>query len=151
MRRAGVSLLALGTLAVLSSVWGSSALAQSTCSLEKPPTDAAVNENHGSFFFVYPRTVDTTSYTGCQIMWDELGRQVLVLHFSDGVLTEYSSTDYSATSQVILCRYKRGHLVHGNSSDCAGFEALKRGILNTSAEKEPPVPRDRDARIEHVP
>jgi hypothetical protein len=151
MRRAGVSLLALGTLAVLSLVWGRSAPAQSTCSLEKPPTDAAVNENHGSFFFVYPRTVDITSFTGCQIMWDEVARQVFILHFSAGVLTEYSSTDYSATSKRILCRYKRGHLVHGNSSDCPGFEAVKRGVLNVSAEEEPPVPRDRDARIEHVP
>jgi hypothetical protein len=151
MRRAGVSLLALGTLAALSSVWGGSALAQSTCSLEKPPTDAAVNENHGSFFFVYPRTVDITLFTGCQIMWDELGRQVFILHFSAGVLTEYSSTDYSATSKVILCRYKRGHLVHGDSSDCAGFEAVKRGVSNASTEQEPPVPRDRDPGIEHVP
>jgi hypothetical protein len=151
MRHACVSPLALCALALVSSVWGRSALAQPTCSLEKPPIDTAVTENHGSYFFVYPRSVDLTSFTGCQIMWDELGRRVFVLHFSAGVLTKYSLTDYSANSKVILCQYKSGHLAHGSSGDCADFEDVKRGLFNVSAEEGPRVPRDRDARIEHVP
>src|SRR5882757_4243871 len=98
-----------------------------TCSLDGPPPDAAVSANHGNFFFVYPRTV-ARSYSGCQTMWDELGRKVFVFRFTEGVLREYSLTDYSDGSKPMVCKYAKQRLSADSSKDCSPYEDVKSGL-----------------------
>ncbi len=117
-----------------------------TCSLDGPPPDAAVSANHGSFFFVYPRTV-ARSYSGCQTMWDELGRKVFVFRFTEGVLHEYSLTEYSGGSKPMVCKYLEQRLSADSSKDCSAYEDVKTGLLNVAPEDEPVVPESRDPRL----
>ena len=76
-----------GTIVLFLVAWGFPALAsaQENCQLTLPPRQAAIEGNHGFFFFVYPRSVNA-AYSGCQTMWDEKGNQVFVLTFEQGRL-----------------------------------------------------------------
>jgi hypothetical protein len=123
-------------------------LADNTCSPDGPPPDAAVSANHGSFFFVYPRAV-SRSYSGCQTMWDELGRKIFVFRFTEGVLQEYSLMDYSGAggSKPMVCKYAKKRLGADSPKDCSPYEDAKSGLLNVAPEDEPPVPADRDPRL----
>ena len=122
-------------------------LAADSCAINKPPHDAAISGNHGSYFFVYPRHV-SPSYSGCQIMWDELGRKVLVFRFREGKLLTYSSIDYSeAPPTTKSCSYRNGSPTPGVTPDCPPYDSIKDGLLNVDPADEPPVPKERDARL----
>ena len=119
--------------------------AAESCALRGPPPDAGVTANHGSFFFVYPRAVGA-SYTGCQTMWDELGRRVFVFRFINGALKEYSLTDYySGKVKSRVCKYKDERLAGTSSTDCPAYEDVKRG-LTVTPEEEPPISKEKDLR-----
>jgi len=134
---------------LLFALWsGEPAFAQTACSLRAPPSDAAVTGDHGSFYFVYPRKV-TPAYTGCQTMWDELGRAVFVFRFTKGVLTEYSLTDYSGESKSQLCKYEHKRLSVGSPLDCSAYDDVRQGLLNGEPDEDPAVPKARDARLKH--
>lgn len=143
------SKLLLLSLLLLSGIgFSSEGLAAGSCSLEKPPTDAAVSGNHGTYFFVYPRHV-APNYSGCQTMWDELGRKVYVYYFQEGQLMNYSLFDYAdspAAPIIKLCKYRGQSLDPESPKDCSSYESVKHGLLNVEPEDEPPVPRDRDPR-----
>jgi hypothetical protein len=144
-----ISKLLILPLLLLGIGFSSEGLAAQSCSLEAPPTDAAVSGNHGSYFFVYPRYV-APHYTGCQTMWDELGRKVHVYHFHEGHLRDYSLFDYAdgpAGPIVKLCRYRAQSLCPDSPKDCSSYESVKSGILNVEPADEPKVPRDRDPRL----
>src|SRR5258708_1311678 len=94
--------------------------AEAPRSLKGPPADAAVSANHGSFFFVYPQEVGAR-YTGCQTMWDELGRPVFVFRFMQGTLMKYSLADYSGGSKLKVCKYEHENLTHLSSKGCASY------------------------------
>jgi|SRR5471030_653932 len=78
---------ALAGLVLLFIVCGFSrpALAHESCK-GNPPSQAAITEDHGYFFFIYPRVI-IHSFTGCQTMWDEKGNRLFVLTFESGSLT----------------------------------------------------------------
>lgn len=120
--------------------------AENTCSLDYPPHDAAVNQIHGSFFFIYPRKIPPL-FTGCQTMWDELGRKTFVLYFNEGNLNKYLLTDYSGHETSEICNYENDKLTSSSSSSCSSYEDMKNGLYYIAPEYEPSVPRNRDARL----
>lgn len=132
-------------LAFMAGCFGSPSLADENCSLQIPPRDSAVSANHGSFFFVYPRGFDR-GYSGCQTMWDELGRMVLVFHFRDGALIEYTLADHSTAGEPAVCKYKDGKPGAVNPKNCPQFADVENGLLNVLPEDEPEVPLERDPR-----
>lgn len=119
--------------------------AQESCDLKTPPRQAGVDKNHGSFFFIYPRTV-STSYSGCQIMWDEKGTKWFILTFEKGNLTTFDGDDPLDASQKKLCKYENGSLITHQQNKCPEYNAVKNGILVLPADEEPIVPLDRDLR-----
>jgi hypothetical protein len=126
-------------------LWRNSRAADS-CALEKPPHDAAVSGNHGSYYFVYPRHV-TPTFTGCQTMWDEMGRKVYVYRFLNGELIRYSLTDYASSSAKIICKYRNRSLTADSPPECSAYDSVKGGLLNVELADEPPVPKERDPRL----
>jgi hypothetical protein len=121
--------------------------ADSWCSLKSAPMDAAVSENHGMYSFVYPRTL-TPSFAGWQTMWDELGRKVFVLTFTDGELRQYSFSDYSRGFKTHRCKYEGGKAMgNGGAEACPQYDSLKHGMLTAPADQEPSVPKERDPRL----
>jgi hypothetical protein len=80
-------------------------------------------------------------------MWDELGRKVFVFRFTEGVLREYSLTDYSDGSKPMVCKYAKQRLSADSSKDCSPYEDVKSGLLNVAPEDEPIVPEGRDPRL----
>jgi hypothetical protein len=140
-----IQTLILTFLVILGMPWNR-CFAVDSCSLEKPPLDAAVSGNHGSYFFVYPRHV-SSGYTGCQAMWDELGRKIFEFRFLRGELQEYSLVDFSANGARIVCRYDRGYISTRSSKDCSQYPDVMNGLRNVEKVDEPPVPKERDARL----
>jgi hypothetical protein len=125
--------------------WRNSVAADS-CSLVKPPHDAAVSGNHGSYYFAYPRHI-TATFTGCQTLWDELGRKVYVYRFRNGELIRYSLTDYANDSSNIVCKYRNRSLTADSPPECSAYDSVKSGLLNVELADEPPVPKERDPRL----
>src|SRR5262249_27150305 len=101
--------------------------AQENCQLQRPPRQAAIDANHGFFFFVYPRTV-STGYSGCQTMWDEKGNPVFVLTFEKGEVIKIEATDPSGAEKKQTCEHKHGRLVGQDTSDCPEYGAVKDGL-----------------------
>jgi hypothetical protein len=139
-------LLTSTLLLLVAACWGLPAFAQNACSFNVPPRDSAVSANDGRFYFVYPRKV-TATYTGCQTMWDELGRKVFLFRFKQGTLTEYWLADYSSNAKRETCKYHRGAVSPSSSKECPAYEDVKHGLLTVAPQDEPPVPRERDARL----
>jgi len=127
--------------------WGFPALAsaQENCQLKVPPRQAAVEANHGFFFFVHPRSLNAT-YSGCQIMWDEKGTQVFVLTFEQGSVIKFESNDPSDASRKQSCRYEHGQLARNEPKDCLDYGRIKDGIRTLPSSDEPIVPLERDPR-----
>src|SRR5215475_14243766 len=116
-------------LLLFAACWGKPTFAQTACSLNWPPADAAVSGNHGEYVFIYPRKV-AAGYTGCQIMWDELGRKVFVYKFVKGMVREESLTLYSDSgkSESEICKYEGEHLSAISPKDCSAYEDIKDGL-----------------------
>lgn len=138
--------LALISVLMFAACAGTSSFADSSCALALPPLDAAVSGNHGQYLFVFPRKV-TASFSGCQTMWDEQGRKVFVMRFSDGTLNEYSYTDFARGPITTVCKYEKERLSASSPAECSNYKDVKGGLLNVAPEDEPPVPRERDARL----
>ena len=119
--------------------------AHEICRTKIPPRESAVSENHGFFFFVYPRTLDA-AYSGCQTMWDEKGNPLFVLTFEKGSLTKYELNDPSGVSEKQTCVYKLGKGVQHNAKDCPDYDDLKDGFRSLPNRDEPIVPPERDPR-----
>ena len=133
-------------LLLVAAAMPSAALAENTCSLSQPPLNAAVTAVHGYFYFVYPQSI-SEAYSGCQTMWDETGRTVIVLRFERGTLTKATQTDPSNDSSKEVCSYRKGALRAGSSSDCPEYDAVKKGVQHLGLPEGVVVPRDRDARL----
>lgn len=135
-------------VAFIASVVAGCATQSPVCSIAKPPRDAAVVSNHDVFAFVSPRSLPS-SYTGCQVMWDESGSAQYVLRFANGDLEEFATypapADKDKTVQV--CRYASGKLLTAAPADCPSYEAMKGGIRTSAQASEPQVPSSRDPRL----
>lgn len=88
-------------------------------------------------------------FTGCQTMWDELGRKIFVLYFQEGRLKQYSLTDYSGHQASEICTYDNGKLIASSPQSCTPYEHMKDGLGYIAPAYEPPVPKERDARLLH--
>jgi hypothetical protein len=122
-----------------------SAVASDNCSLQQPPRDAAVNVNHGDFFFVYPRFVGV-EYTGCQTMWDEKGNKVWIVTFDAGKPTAMTTSEPPKPVKTTKCVYRNGALSEGPIDECVEYDLLLKGIPSISKKDEPSVPVKRDPR-----
>jgi hypothetical protein len=138
--------LCFGVMTLLGCISWRNSVAADSCSLVKPPHDAAVSGNHGSYYFAYPRHV-TATFTGCQMLWDELGRKVYVYRFRNGELVGYTLTDYANGSSKIICKYRNRSLTADSQPECSAYDSVKNGLLNVELEDEPPVPKERDPRL----
>ena len=112
------------------------------CRSASPPKDATVVFQDREYWFVFPRALPER-YTGCQLMWDSVGRRRFVLHFSNGELTQFDSHaggGWSGT-QTQICSYSRGVLLSTTSSDrCPAYQAVKGGIrIDMPKGSEPQV------------
>ena len=116
-----------------------------TCKAKVPPRQAAVTENHGTFFFVYPGALGPT-YSGCQTMWDEKGIPWFVLTFEKGKLVRYESMDSSKEGGKQICKYKSGKVVKNSSEECPEYDDVKDGLLTIPEADSPVVPPERDPR-----
>ena len=127
--------------------WGFPAFASAreNCQLKMPPRQAAVEANHGFFFFVHPRSLNVT-YSGCQTMWDEKGNQWFVLTFEQGSVIKYESNDPSGVSGKRSCRYEHGKLARNDSKDCPDYDDVKNGFRTLPDSDDPTVPPERDPR-----
>lgn len=144
-----VSFLKAPLLLLVAALMPSVALAEDTCSLSKPPANAAVTAVHGYFYFVYPPSIPK-AFSGCQIMWDEAGRAAIVLRFERGTLTKATQTDPSNDSRKEVCTYGKGALRAGSSTDCPEYDAVKKGVQHLGLPQGLVVPRDRDARLKRT-
>jgi hypothetical protein len=79
-------------------------------------------------------------------MWDELGRETVVLRFRNGELESYEMEDYASDADRLTCRYRRGQLIEGEATSCPPFEDVKGGLPNVEVKDEPVVPPERDPR-----
>lgn len=140
-----MKLLPLASLIFCAALAGQTRAAGDSCRLAYPPRDAAVSGDHGSYYFVFPRHV-SSDYSGCQIMWDEQGRQVFIFRFLKGKLTQYSMVDHAVPKTTKLCKYDGQSLAAGSSSECPTFDSVKGGLPNVEPEDEPKIPKDRDPR-----
>lgn len=121
------------------------ASANSNCSLNNPPKESAVNTNHGQFYFIYPRDLPP-HYTGCQTMWDEKGRKVLLLEFEAGEPLKIIFTDPDRHTST-QCIYRGGTLTKGDKDECLQADEARQGIRSIPKKDEPRVPSDRDPRL----
>lgn len=118
-----------------------------SCSLHEPPRTSAVSADHGAFYFIYPRVIPKM-YSGCQIMWDELGRESIKLRFQRGTLVQYVLVDYSGkTPETKKCSYKSRGIYRQNPTDCPAYENVEHGIPVGSMADDPPIPPERDVRL----
>jgi len=124
----------------------SDAKSRVNCVLASPPGNAAAMENHGFYYFVFPREIPQ-KYTGCQITWDEHGRKEFLSEFTIGKLTTYVSFPYGVDEKPMVCRYEHGELKDGGPKDCPEFDAVKNGMFTGPEGEDPPVPAGRDARL----
>ena len=136
-----------GTFVLFLFVWGFPPLAsaQENCQLKMPPRQAAVEANHGFFFFVHPRSLNAT-YSGCQIMSDEKGNQGFVLTFEQGSLIKFESNDPSGVSGKRSCRYEHVKLARNGSRGCPDYDDVKNGFRTLPNGDDPIVPPERDPR-----
>ena len=126
--------------------FSSSTIAQESCKLKTPPHNAAITEIHGFFFFVFPRTINISSYSGCQTMWDEKGNAWFILMFEKGSLIKYESNDSSGISAKQICWYEHGSLTSHDSKECPDYDGVKDGFRTLPINDEPIVPPERDPR-----
>jgi hypothetical protein len=134
----------VGVLASFIAVAAGSAVAEESCALRSPPSGAAVNTNHGQFFFIFPRAMDI-KYTGCQTMWDEKGRKILTIRFLNGepIKATFTDPDRGSSSE---CAYNHGVLISGSKEDCLTAENMKAGLPSIPKSDEPIIPLERDPR-----
>ncbi|WP_157201430.1 hypothetical protein [Massilia sp. Root418] len=139
-----VRLISTAVLLLLGGGFSTLVLAFGDC--QKFPSDrAAVIEDHGYFFFIYPRTI-SANFSGCQTMWDENGKQLFVLTFEQGNLISYESNDPSGKEKNQTCLYKHGKLAQHGPTDCPDYGDVKKGLQSLPQSDEPIVPAERDPR-----
>jgi len=119
--------------------------AVNTCEINKPPANSAVSENHGEYFFIFPRFI-SADFSGCQIMWDEAGKKYMTFKFSNGVLDWYQIHQAADITEPVRCSYVLGKQSDRSRSDCSSYDSVKKGLLNVAPEDEPTVPQSRDPR-----
>jgi hypothetical protein len=139
MKPSSLALAAL-SLPMLAMAWGAE-----RCALAAPPKDAAMSVDDGAYYFVYPRSIDA-GFSGCQTMWDEAGRKMLVLTFVKGVLTQYQQLpDPRGAGAGLVCRYAGG-VVTAGGGDCPDYASSSTGLPVMPQSDEPAVPAGRDPR-----
>ena len=121
----------------------SCAAEQSTCDLETPPKAAVADGVHGSYVFVFPWSLNP-DYTGCQTIWDEHGRKVLVLEFKDGEPVQFRMAEATPGELTKICNYAAGH-VQGEEADCPTYAEAK-APLRPREDFYLSVPPERDPR-----
>lgn len=119
--------------------------AKENCALKSPPRAAAVEMNHGFFFFIFPRKIPD-SYVGCQTMWNQEGKTVLVLMFDVGKLTSYREFDGLTEKASLTCRYSR-RVLKTSSKECPAYADVKDGFKTVPEMDEPSVPIEIDPRL----
>jgi hypothetical protein len=114
------------------------------CDLPAPSRNAGLNGNHGVYLFVFPADVPA-DYTGCQMVWDELGRQYMLLRYVDGDLSYMAFDPTNAFSEKSECFYEDRKLSNGDKA-CPAYTDAERGFgsLPDDAMKIPP---ERDLRL----
>jgi hypothetical protein len=134
--------------AVLSALLGHAPLAtasqNASCPEVHPPKDAAVNMSHGQYLFIHPKTLGE-KYSGCQTMWNEKGRVVMVLTFHKGKLTRMQAAEDDGASKPLECVYQNEALTQGDPEECPEYEALASGFRTVGADALE-VPNERDPR-----
>lgn len=114
------------------------------CDLPAPPRNAGLNGLHGEFLFVFPADIPA-GYSGCQIVWDELGRQSILLHYTERELKYLAFDPANVTSGKVECFYEDRRFASGDKSCPAYIDAEHGfGALPADAEKIPP---ERDLRL----
>jgi hypothetical protein len=121
------------------------AFATQNCGLTRPPREAAVNVNHGQFYFIHPRLI-SIHYTGCQTMWDEKANKIWVVHYANGKPAKLAIMQSGQPPKRIECIYRDGALSEGPEDQCVEFASLSKGIPSIAAKDAPAVPKNRDAR-----
>lgn len=119
-------------------------LAGQNCAFSAPPRAAAVNANHGSYLFIFPRQI-ASGYTGCQTMWDERGAPLMVLKFERGALVSYQEFARPKPQTVVTCQYGV-KTSKPRSRGCPAREDMEAGFRTMPEASEPPVPAVRDPR-----
>ncbi|GAB3254569.1 hypothetical protein [Chitinimonas naiadis] len=104
----------------------------STCKLTVPPMDSGKNSVHGRFLYIYPRVV-ASNYTGCQTMWDQDGRKLMVLAMRDGH-PEKLSVSYGVSPESVeefTCSYSHDELINKDEKRCEEFDKQREfgGLL----------------------
>ena len=134
-------------LITASVAWRSPAGAsQNGCDLNKPPKDSAATEDHGVYFFIYPRSLPA-SYTGCQTMWDEHDQKWFALVFDKGELTNLAVANPNKAEPLSNCSYLNRNLIAADSAPgCPPYGMIGHGLGPIKADEEPKVPPDRDPR-----
>jgi hypothetical protein len=96
------------------------------CSLSVPPLDSGKNTVHGTFIYVFPRTL-STNYSGCQTMWDQSGRKWMVLLLKEGHPSLLSVSYPESPEKTIeySCRYKDDNLLTTSEKQCEEFDKGK--------------------------
>jgi hypothetical protein len=97
------------------------------------------------FYFVYPRVLSST-FSGCQTMWDENGRPWMVFTFKHGKLIRFEGRDWSKQGRKHICKYTRGKLAKNSSDKCRGYDDVKDGLRHTPEVDIQVVPPERDPR-----
>lgn len=120
--------------------------AGNNCTLTAPPRAAAVSADHGALLFVFPRKVDV-NYSGCQTMWNERGAILFVLTFDRGALTSYQEFAKPKRKATLSCKYT-GHALKTRGSQCPPYEDVEAGFRTLAEVDEPPVPVERDPRLD---
>lgn len=90
------------------------------CTLQSPPAEAGELAADGEIIRVFPRAKDIGArYTGCQVMFAELGQWVVVS------LTEVVEGDpvriwseHAPSEPLFSCRYRNGKVVLGDPANC---------------------------------
>lgn len=115
------------------------------CSLTSPPTDSGVNGIHGVYIFVYPHEIPK-NYNGCQLVWDEEGREWIRLRFIDSNLLSLKAQESKLSNETMQCFYSENGDNPNNSKSCFKYDEIKNGFPSVSGSKMK-VPKDKDPRI----
>ena len=108
-----------------------------------------MNSNHGQYFFVFPKTIEA-DFSGCQTVWVEEGRKVVVVSVTNGIPTKID-LNFSDDDRI-LCTFVDGKFESGHREDCTGFMDLileRRGWPVVPDRFNPTVPPERDLRLKN--
>lgn len=111
------------------------------CAFRAPPKEARpyILPYEKQFVFMYPAATPP-HYTGCQIIWNQKGYKVHLLHFEQG--TPDVAEKYMDNKLLVACNIKNQK--EKTSAQCPGREAFD--LLKRKSAFKGRVPHERDPR-----